>query len=163
MFPWQNCAKNAHVAFFNLTQHWASAKDSERRVLCCSACASTTAFTTQAKNSLFSWGFFSVTSSHKRWAQCESLTKVTVQQRFSVLTDQKKRAAIMVNINDCQPMTDHFDGIDQLVKEAPHTEGAPNFRRVRKFPSNFEFRIILAQKKWKVSSRLFAFWNQRSG
>ena len=37
----------------------------------------------------------------------------------------------MVNINDCQPMTDHFDGIDQLVKEAPHTEGAPNFRRVR--------------------------------
>ena len=27
-------------------------------------------------------------------------------------------------------MTDHFEGIDKLVKEAPHTEGAPNFRRV---------------------------------
>ena len=38
----------------------------------------------------------------------------------------------MVNIDDCQPMTDHFEGIDHLVKEAPHTEGAPNFRRVRK-------------------------------
>lgn len=38
----------------------------------------------------------------------------------------------MVNINDCEPMTDHFEGIDRLVKEAPHTEGAPNFRRVRK-------------------------------
>ena len=36
----------------------------------------------------------------------------------------------MVNINDCMPMTDHFEGIDKLVKEAPHTEGAPNFRRV---------------------------------
>ena len=36
----------------------------------------------------------------------------------------------MPNINDCQPMTDHFEGIDHLVKEAPHTEGAPNFRRV---------------------------------
>ncbi len=36
----------------------------------------------------------------------------------------------MVNISDCVPMTDHFEGIDKLVKEAPHTEGAPNFRRV---------------------------------
>ena len=64
----------------------------------------------------------------------------------------------MVNINDCQPMTDHFDGIDQLVKEAPHTEGAPNFRRVREiFHQDFEFRIILVQKKFKVPSRLFAF------
>ena len=27
-------------------------------------------------------------------------------------------------------MTDHFEGIDKLVKEAPHTDGAPNFRRV---------------------------------
>jgi hypothetical protein len=36
----------------------------------------------------------------------------------------------MPNINDCQPMTDHFEGIEKLVKEAPHTEGAPNFRRV---------------------------------
>jgi len=40
----------------------------------------------------------------------------------------------MVNINDCMPMTDHFEGIDKLVKEAPHTEGAPNFRRMPGFP-----------------------------
>lgn len=40
----------------------------------------------------------------------------------------------MPNINDCQPMTDHFEGIDKLVKEAPHTEGAPNFRRMPGFP-----------------------------
>eukprot|EP00093_Oithona_nana_P002504 02504.XXX_19367_17100_1 [CDS] Oithona nana genome sequencing. len=40
----------------------------------------------------------------------------------------------MVNIDDCQPMTDHFEGIDHLVKEAPHTEGAPNFRRMPGFP-----------------------------
>lgn len=40
----------------------------------------------------------------------------------------------MVNINDCQPMTDHFEGIDKLVKEAPHTDGAPNFRRMPGFP-----------------------------
>ena len=33
---------------------------------------------------------------------------------------------------DCAVMTDHFDGIDKLVKEAPHTDGAPNFRRVSK-------------------------------
>jgi len=32
------------------------------------------------------------------------------------------------------PMTDHFEGIDKLVKEAPHTEGAPNFRRMPGFP-----------------------------
>eukprot|EP00096_Caligus_rogercresseyi_P006394 TRINITY_DN227_c0_g1_i1.p1 TRINITY_DN227_c0_g1~~TRINITY_DN227_c0_g1_i1.p1 ORF type:complete len:495 (+),score=211.05 TRINITY_DN227_c0_g1_i1:176-1660(+) len=31
-------------------------------------------------------------------------------------------------------MTDHFEGIDKLVKEAPHTEGAPNFRRLPGFP-----------------------------
>ena len=37
----------------------------------------------------------------------------------------------MPNINDCLAMTDHFEGMDKLVKEAPHTEGAPNFRRVR--------------------------------
>merc|ERR1712141_517890 len=30
-------------------------------------------------------------------------------------------------------MTDHFEGIDKLVKEAPHTEGAPNFRRMSGF------------------------------
>jgi hypothetical protein len=39
----------------------------------------------------------------------------------------------MVKIEDCKAMTDHFDGIDKLVKEAPHTEGAPNFRRVSLF------------------------------
>ena len=37
----------------------------------------------------------------------------------------------MPNVNDCLAMTDHFEGMDKLVKEAPHTEGAPNFRRVR--------------------------------
>ncbi len=37
----------------------------------------------------------------------------------------------MVKMDECKAMTDHFDGIDKLVKEAPHTEGAPNFRRVR--------------------------------
>ena len=52
----------------------------------------------------------------------------------------------MVNINDCQPMTDHFDGIDQLVKEAPHTEGAPNFRRVRE---NFHQVLNLESKNPK--------------
>ena len=36
----------------------------------------------------------------------------------------------MTNIQKCMPMTDHFEGIDKLVKEAPHTDGAPNFRRV---------------------------------
>ena len=36
----------------------------------------------------------------------------------------------MADITKCMPMTDHFEGIDKLVKEAPHTEGAPNFRRV---------------------------------
>jgi len=40
----------------------------------------------------------------------------------------------MVNINDCAAMTDHFEGMDKLVKEAPHTEGAPNFRRMPGFP-----------------------------
>lgn len=38
----------------------------------------------------------------------------------------------MADISTCKAMTDHFEGIDKLVKEAPHTEGAPNFRRVRK-------------------------------
>jgi len=40
----------------------------------------------------------------------------------------------MPNINDCKAMTDHFEGMDKLVKEAPHTEGAPNFRRMPGFP-----------------------------
>merc|ERR1712241_592783 len=35
---------------------------------------------------------------------------------------------------DAKVMTDHFDGIDKLVKEAPHTDGAPNFRRMPGFP-----------------------------
>ena len=34
------------------------------------------------------------------------------------------------SVKDAKPMTDHFEGIDKLVKEAPHTDGAPNFRRV---------------------------------
>ena len=38
----------------------------------------------------------------------------------------------MAAINTCKAMTDDFEGIDKLVKEAPHTDGAPNFRRVRK-------------------------------
>ena len=33
-------------------------------------------------------------------------------------------------MKDAKVMTDHFEGIDKLVKEAPHTDGAPNFRRV---------------------------------
>ena len=37
----------------------------------------------------------------------------------------------MADISTCKAMTDHFEGIDKLVKEAPHTDGAPNFRRVR--------------------------------
>jgi predicted protein tyrosine phosphatase len=40
----------------------------------------------------------------------------------------------MVKMEDCKAMTDYFDGIDKLVKEAPHTEGAPNFRRMPGFP-----------------------------
>ena len=42
----------------------------------------------------------------------------------------------MANIQKCMPMTDHFEGIDKLVKEAPHTDGAPNFRRVSEFGVN---------------------------
>ena len=37
----------------------------------------------------------------------------------------------MTSMKDAKVMTDHFEGIDKLVKEAPHTDGAPNFRRVR--------------------------------
>jgi len=37
-------------------------------------------------------------------------------------------------MKDAKVMTDHFDGIDKLVKEAPHTDGAPNFRRMPGFP-----------------------------
>jgi len=40
----------------------------------------------------------------------------------------------MADISTCKAMTDHFEGIDKLVKEAPHTEGAPNFRRMPGFP-----------------------------
>jgi hypothetical protein len=46
----------------------------------------------------------------------------------------------MVKMEDCKAMTDYFEGIDKLVKEAPHTEGAPNFRRVR---HQFNFSSIL--------------------
>ena len=45
-------------------------------------------------------------------------------------SDAATTDAIMPNIHACKPMTDHFEGIDKLVPEAPHTEGAPNFRRV---------------------------------
>merc|ERR1712038_802288 len=38
------------------------------------------------------------------------------------------------SVKDAKPMTDHFEGIDKLVKEAPHTDGAPNFRRMPGFP-----------------------------
>ena len=44
----------------------------------------------------------------------------------------------MADISTCKAMTDHFEGIDKLVKEAPHTEGAPNFRRVRKLFGTYE-------------------------
>ena len=45
----------------------------------------------------------------------------------------------MATIDKCAAMTDHFEGIDKLVKEAPHTEGAPNFRRVRYYlPTYFQ-------------------------
>jgi len=40
----------------------------------------------------------------------------------------------MTTIKDAKAMTDHFEGIDKLVKEAPHTDGAPNFRRMPGFP-----------------------------
>jgi len=59
----------------------------------------------------------------------------------------------MVKIEDCKAMTDHFDGIDKLVKEAPHTEGAPNFRRVSLFwkPGvNFTHSAnVLAERVWR--------------
>ncbi|TRY76868.1 hypothetical protein TCAL_03830 [Tigriopus californicus] len=40
----------------------------------------------------------------------------------------------MPSIHACKAMTDHFDGIDRMVKEAPRIEGAPNFRRLPGFP-----------------------------
>lgn len=40
----------------------------------------------------------------------------------------------MAAVPNCKAMTDHFEGIDKLVKEAPHTDGAPNFRRMPGFP-----------------------------
>lgn len=40
----------------------------------------------------------------------------------------------MAKISECKAMTDHFEGIDKLVAEAPHTDGAPNFRRLPGFP-----------------------------
>ena len=43
---------------------------------------------------------------------------------------EKKKNIKMADIAACKAMTDHFEGIDKLVKEAPHTDGAPNFRRV---------------------------------
>ena len=52
----------------------------------------------------------------------------------------------MVKIEDCKAMTDHFDGIDKLVKEAPHTEGAPNFRRVSYFRTT-EMSLLITSNK----------------
>ena len=48
----------------------------------------------------------------------------------------------MTNIQKCMPMTDHFEGIDKLVKEAPHTDGAPNFRRVSEWATQPETAIF---------------------
>ncbi len=53
----------------------------------------------------------------------------------------------MVDIKACEPMTDHFEGIDKLVKEAPHTDGAPNFRRVR---FNFKVDEKLVKSLWII-------------
>ena len=36
-------------------------------------------------------------------------------------------------IADLKAMTDAFEGIDRLAEGAPRTDGAPNFRRVRKY------------------------------
>ena len=48
----------------------------------------------------------------------------------------------MADISTCKAMTDHFEGIDKLVKEAPHTDGAPNFRRVRYLEFHQKFILI---------------------
>ena len=57
----------------------------------------------------------------------------------------------MADISTCKAMTDHFEGIDKLVKEAPHTDGAPNFRRVR----NFGNHQLLIHISISLSNRFF--------
>ena len=49
----------------------------------------------------------------------------------------------MADVKSCKVMTDHFEGIDKLVKEAPHTDGAPNFRRVRTCMIGQNFDLII--------------------
>ena len=60
----------------------------------------------------------------------------------------------MADITKCMPMTDHFEGIDKLVKEAPHTEGAPNFRRVSHNSKlePYEFEILSRSNAQKCYS-----------
>ena len=55
----------------------------------------------------------------------------------------------MADISTCKAMTDHFEGIDKLVKEAPHTDGAPNFRRVRNFGFHQKFIPISISNHFK--------------
>ena len=62
----------------------------------------------------------------------------------------------MADISTCKAMTDHFEGIDKLVKEAPHTDGAPNFRRVRNFGIN-PYLIHLSISYSNLSSKQKAF------
>ena len=56
----------------------------------------------------------------------------------------------MADISTCKAMTDHFEGIDKLVKEAPHTDGAPNFRRVRNFGFHQKFIPISISNHFKL-------------
>ena len=65
-----------------------------------------------------------------------------------------------VDLSTCHAMTDHFEGIDKLVKEAPHTEGAPNFRRVRE--SVFAYvgsPLVDPSFSLTVDARLPSLWN----
>ena len=55
----------------------------------------------------------------------------------------------MADISTCKAMTDHFEGIDKLVKEAPHTDGAPNFRRVRNFRFHQKYNNISISNRFK--------------
>jgi len=70
----------------------------------------------------------------------------------------------MATVDKCAAMTDHFEGIDKLVKEAPHTEGAPNFRRMPGFPvfgtgqptmSGFERCLEPIMKKYGEEKHIF--------
>jgi len=57
---------------------------------------------------------------------------VLSRNNIELCEGRDKKAFAMPNITRCKAMTDYFEGIDKLVPEAPHTEGAPNFRRVSK-------------------------------